>query len=57
MDKLTPKQVGNWRKTLSGQLGPYAFIMPVEQIEKFRKRMQGQVNQIDEEHTHKRREP
>ena len=42
MNKLTPEQVGNWRKMLSGQLGPYAFIMPVEQIEKIRDRMQGQ---------------
>ena len=44
---LTPEQIRNWRNVLSTQLGPYAFIMPVEQIEKFRDRLQGHVNQLD----------
>lgn len=51
MDKLMPEQVDNWRKVLSGQFGPYALIMPVEQIEKLRDRMQGQVNQLDKGYT------
>jgi hypothetical protein len=47
-DGMTPEQIQNWRKMLSGQFGPYAFIMPVEQIEKFRDRLQKQVDSIDD---------
>lgn len=46
MQKLNEEQVKNWRKVLSLQLGPYAFIMPVEQIEKIHARMQQQVADI-----------
>jgi len=47
---MTPEQIKNWRNVLSAQFGPYAFIMPIEQIEKFRDRMQGKINQLDKEH-------
>jgi hypothetical protein len=30
---LTPEQIENWRKALSTQLGPYAFVMPVEEVQ------------------------
>jgi hypothetical protein len=30
---LTPNQIKNWRKALSTQLGPYAFVMPVEEVQ------------------------
>jgi hypothetical protein len=30
---LTPEQIENWRKALSTQLGPYAFVMPVKEVQ------------------------
>ena len=39
-EKLTPEQVENWRKAMVGMLGPYALIMPVEQIQAMRDKMQ-----------------
>lgn len=38
--KLTPQQIANWRKILSITLGPYAFMMPENEIERHRDRMQ-----------------
>jgi len=46
MDKLTSEQIKNWRKILSTQLGPYAYLMPEEEIEKCRERMQKQVKEV-----------
>ena len=46
---LTESQIKNWRNTLSMTLGPYAFIMPVEQIQKFRDMMQKKANELKEE--------
>ena len=43
---LTDEQVENWRKVLCGMFGAYALIMPRKDIEKFRDRMQGQVDSI-----------
>lgn len=37
---LTESQIENWRKVLFGQIGPYADIMSVEEIEAIRKSMQ-----------------
>ena len=41
--KLIDKQIENWRNVLLGMIGPYALIMPKEEIEKladtFQKRM------------------
>ena len=37
---MTDEQVQNWRKILCLSLGPYALIMPKEQIEKIRNNMQ-----------------
>lgn len=40
VEPLTTEQVENWRKVLSGMIGPYALIMPTTHVEAFRKRMQ-----------------
>lgn len=45
MEKLTEEQIQNWRKAMCGMLGPYALIMPVEQIEKIREKMQSSVEE------------
>lgn len=39
-EKLTDKQIENWRKVLCTTLGPYALIMPAEEIQKIRDKMQ-----------------
>ena len=39
-DELTDKQVENWRKILSATIGPYAFIMPIEEIQKIKDNFQ-----------------
>lgn len=39
-DKLTPKQIENWRKALCVAIGPYALIAPEEQIQNIRDRLQ-----------------
>jgi hypothetical protein len=40
---LTDEQVKNWRSTLFLTLGPWAMMMPVEQIEAIRDRMHHQA--------------
>ena len=43
MKRLTPltdEQVENWRNVLCLTLGPYALMMPAEQIQTIRDRMQ-----------------
>ncbi len=37
---LTPEQIENWRKAMVTTLGAYALIMPVEQIQRLRDKMQ-----------------
>ena len=39
-DKLTPEQIKNWRNVLLGMLGPYALLMPDEDVQKMRDNMQ-----------------
>jgi len=48
-EKLTPEQIENWRKVLLGMLGPYALIMSVEDIQKFRDRLQDKADNIPPE--------
>lgn len=43
---LTPEQVENWRRVLFGQIGAYALIMPVTEIEAHRDRMQDLANKL-----------
>ncbi len=38
--ELTPEQIKNWRTAMVGMLGPYALIMPDEQIQRMRDKMQ-----------------
>jgi len=38
--QLTDEQIANWRRMLCLQFGPYALIMPREQIEAHADRMQ-----------------
>ena len=44
--KLTPEQIENWRNVLLGMIGPYALIMPVEQVQKWRDKFKEQVNKL-----------
>jgi hypothetical protein len=44
-NKLTDEQVENWRKILSMSLGPYAHIMPKEEVQKMRDKMQEYVDE------------
>lgn len=46
---LTPKQVENWRKVLALQIGAYALIMPVAEIEKLKDMYQQKVKDIPQE--------
>ena len=39
-EKLTPEQIKNWRNVLLGMLGPYALLMPDEDVQKMRDNMQ-----------------
>lgn len=43
-DKLTPEQIKNWRNALVGILGPWALIMPPEDIQAFRDKMQAEAD-------------
>ena len=44
-DKLTDEQVENWRKILAMTFGAYAHIMPKEEVQKMRDKMQGHINE------------
>ena len=46
--KLTPEQIENWRKVLFVMFGPYAAMMPAEVIQKYRDKMQANVNDYHE---------
>ena len=43
-NKLSDEQVKHWRKVLSMTLGPYAFTMPKEEVQKMRDEMQEYVD-------------
>ena len=44
--KLTPEQIKNWRKILAGMIGPYAFLMPDEEVQAIRDRMQARLDKM-----------
>jgi hypothetical protein len=44
MERLTKEQLKNWRRTLVMTIGPYALIMPDEEVHKIRDRMQEDLN-------------
>lgn len=43
---LTKEQVQNWRQVLLGMIGPYALLMPDEQVQAFRDRFQSKVDDL-----------
>jgi len=45
--KLTPEQIENWRKVLVMQLGPYALMMPDEEVQMMRDKMQEHVDNME----------
>lgn len=47
--ELSPEQVKNWRNAMFGMLGGYALIMPVEQIQQLRDKMQEWANAPERE--------
>jgi hypothetical protein len=50
---LSPTQIENWRRVLVGMIGPYALLMPANEIQKFRDKMQKDVNDLEEERKRK----
>jgi len=53
--KLTEEQIKNWRKVLSISYGPYALIMPEEEIRKIKNSMQMEINKCQPAQTAQRR--
>ena len=48
-EKLTPEQLKNWRKVLTTMVGPYALIMPDEEIEAIRNRIQARIEKMSKD--------
>jgi len=48
-EPLTEEQIENWRKILCLTLGGYALIMPVEEIEATRAKMQKDADELAKE--------
>lgn len=46
--KLTPEQINNWRTTLLTIIGPVALILPDEDIQRYRDRMQEILDREEE---------
>jgi hypothetical protein len=46
---LTQEQIKNWRQVLFFSIGPYALLVPDEEIQALRYALQGAINQDDEE--------
>ncbi|MDO8640820.1 MAG: hypothetical protein Q7R33_04700 [Nitrosarchaeum sp.] len=49
--KLTDKQIENWREVLYEMLGPYAYIMSKEAIQKYRDKLQLEADKLNEQLT------
>ena len=49
-NKLSSEQIKNWRKVLVLTLGPYALIMPDEEVQRFRDKMQDESDQEEDTH-------
>jgi hypothetical protein len=47
--RLSDEQIENWRKVLCGIVGPYALVMPKEDIQKFRDKMQANADLVNED--------
>ena len=50
---MTPEQIKNWRSILGAQIGPYAFIMPDEEVEAIRDKMQSDIDRLVREEEEK----
>ena len=48
-DILTPEQIKNWRIVLCGMIGPYAMIMPDDDVQAIKDKMQKDANKIPTE--------
>jgi hypothetical protein len=48
-NELTPEQIVNWRNILLGMIGPYALIMPCEDVQKMRDEMNAHFNSDEPE--------
>ena len=46
---LTPEQIKNWRTILCGMIGPYAFMMPDEEVQRLRDKMQSSLDSLPDE--------
>jgi len=44
--KLSEKQIENWRRMLCADFGPYAFIMPVEELERIVDKFQAKLDRL-----------
>jgi len=44
---LTPRQIENWRKVLLLTIGPYALLMPDEEVIKYCRAMQQSLKKYD----------
>lgn len=49
MTDMTDKQIENWRNVLVSYLGPYALIMPKEQVEQAKNRFQEKLDALSEQ--------
>lgn len=45
--ELSDEQLEHWRKVLSMTLGPYAFMMPKEDVQKMKDKMQSFFDKSD----------
>jgi hypothetical protein len=45
---MTKEQIENWRDALVRMIGPYALMMPDEEIEKIRDMVQNGVDSMDD---------
>ena len=44
MEKLTPKQIQNWRNILLQQLGPMALLLTDKQVQAHKDKMQQKID-------------
>ena len=46
--RLTFEQIKNWREVLCGMIGPYALMMPDEEVQRLRDKMQSNLETLPE---------
>ena len=45
-NKMSPKQIENFRRVLTGMIGTYALLMPAEEIQRYKDSLQHQIDKI-----------